>query len=363
MDTFTMKFQLGQGELEIGLIISPLDQTHRKFQVERITGEQNPVILTRSTNDKWLIENPGKWEISDRKFQELGKLIDAHLDKIDQIKNILVLTDFSEASFNAARFAAGLTQQVEVSSVILYHSYKFNPVAMNIRSQVTAGVVDVPQKSSELLENLKEKLEKLVDKKTKIELYTDDLPFIGGVKSIAEQQLVGLVVMGITGKSELEQILVGSNTTAMAKVCTIPLLIVPQKAKFEKIRRILFACDVKKFSISTPVDAIKTAVRKLDAKLLILNVGRFGGEQFEADTITGETLLHKKMDSMEPEYHYISHNDVAKGIMQFAGKHHIQLVITVPERYGFFESLFHRSLTKKLAFHTHIPLLLLKETI
>jgi hypothetical protein len=41
----------------------------------------------------------------------------------------------------------------------------------------------------------------------------------------------------------------------------------------------------------------------------------------------------------------------------------IQLVIMVPEKYGFFKSLFHHSVTKKLAFHTHIPLLLLKEII
>jgi nucleotide-binding universal stress UspA family protein len=363
MDTFTMKFQIGKGKLELGLIITPLDQTHRQFRVERITGEHNPVILTRAAEKRWRIDNPGKWAISDRKFQELGKMIDAHLDKIDQIKNILVLTDFSGASFNAARFAAGLTHQVEISAMILYHSYEFDRVAMNTRSQVPAGVVDVPQKSREQQENLKKKLEGLVDKKTSIAVYADNLPFIGGVKSAVEQQNAGMVIMGTTGKSELEQILIGSNTTALAKVCSIPLLVVPQKAKFERIRRVLFACDVKKFSITAPTEAIKTAVRKLDAKLLILNVGHSDEERFEADTITGETLLHEKMDNLAPEYHYISHEDVAKGIMKFAGKHDIQLVITVPERYGFFESLFHRSLTKKLAYHTHIPLLLLKETI
>lgn len=363
MDTFTMKFRIGKGQLEVGLMITPLDQDHHKFKLERITGEPDPVIMTRSAKDRWLIENPGKWSISNQEFQELGSKIDAHLDKIDQIKNVLVLTDFSEASFNAARFAAGLTHQVDIPCMILYHSYEFNPVAMNVRSRVSAGVADISQRSREQLGNLKKELENLVDKKTLIEFYADDLPFIGGVKSIAEQQHAGLVIMGITGKNELEQILVGSNTTALAKVCTIPLLIVPQKAKFEKIRRVLFACDVKNFSITAPAESIKTAVRKLDAKLLILNVGRSGAEQFEPDTVTGETLLHEKMDSLAPEYHYISHKDVAEGIMQFASEHDIRLVITVPEKYGFFESLFHRSLTQKLAFHTHIPLLLLKEII
>jgi hypothetical protein len=47
--------------------------------------------------------------------------------------------------------------------------------------------------------------------------------------------------------------------------------------------------------------------------------------------------------------------------MRFADREDIQLVITLPQKYGFFESLFHRSVTKKLAFHTHLPLLLLNE--
>ena len=363
METFTMKFQIAQGHLEIGLIITPVDMHHQQFKVERITGENNPVILTRSAKGRWFADNPGKWPITDRKFQKLGKMIDEHLHKIEQMKNILVLTDFSEASFNAARFATDLAHQVGISCMVLYHSYEFNPVAMTLTSQVPAGVVDVPHKSIEQLEDLKKDLEVLASKKTKIEIYADDLPLVSGVKFAAKQHHAGLVVMGITGKSELEKILVGSNTISMAKVCAIPLLVVPQEAKFKKIHQVLFACDVKKLSISTPVQAVKSVVHKLDAKLLILNVGHSDEGRFTPDRVTGETLLHEKMDDVGPEYHYINHEDIAMGIMEFAGKHNIQLVITVPEKYNFFESLFHRSLTKKLAFHTHIPLLLLKEAI
>jgi nucleotide-binding universal stress UspA family protein len=356
-----MKLQVGN--LEVGLIITPLDEHHRQFMAERVTGENDPVILTRSTKDLWLIENPGEWTIPDDKFQELGKMIGSHFHKIDHIKNILMLTDFSEAAANAARYAAELIHQLGASRLILYHSYGFNPIVMNIKLKIPVRSADASPKSKEQLEDLKNKLETLAGKKTKIEVYADDLPFLYGAQSVAEQQHAGLVVMGITGKSKLARILVGSNTVTMAKASAAPLLIVPQKAKFEKIRRVLFACDSKKLPVSTPVYAIKTFLHKLDAKLVILNMDHPDRDPLDPDTIAGEAALHEQWDSEEPEYHHTDHKDVAKGIMQFADQHDTQLVITVPEKYGFFESLFHRSLTKKLAFHTHIPLLLLKETI
>ncbi|WP_159452737.1 hypothetical protein [Pedobacter nyackensis] len=39
----------------------------------------------------------------------------------------------------------------------------------------------------------------------------------------------------------------------------------------------------------------------------------------------------------------------------------LQLLLDLsPQEYGFFEGLFHRSVTKKMAYHTHVPLLLFK---
>jgi hypothetical protein len=52
---------------------------------------------------------------------------------------------------------------------------------------------------------------------------------------------------------------------------------------------------------------------------------------------------------------------LAKGVMDFADEHQMQMVIAVPKAYGFFENIFHTSLTRKLAYQMHLPLLLFKE--
>jgi nucleotide-binding universal stress UspA family protein len=194
----------------------------------------------------------------------------------------------------------------------------------------------------------------LVGKQTRIETEADEFPLAPGVKRLTGNGDAGLVVMGITGKSDLEQILIGSHTLDLAKDSHTPLLIVPGSARFEKIRRIVFACDLEIAPDAIPVPAIRTLAQRLGARLVILNVGHEPAGQPVAEAFSG---------SEPPEYHQVARRDIAKGIMEFAGHHDIQLVITIPQKYGFFESLFHRSVTKKLAFHTHLPLLHLNEAI
>ncbi|MNL47104.1 hypothetical protein D3C87_1698710 [compost metagenome] len=136
----------------------------------------------------------------------------------------------------------------------------------------------------------------------------------------------------------------------------------PSVAAFQPIKTVVFACDLKKVSQSTPVLAIKAFVQALGAKLLILNVD-FDGAHFDPETLAEMTDLHQLWDDEGAEYHYIEHEDAAQGIMEFAGQQRAELVITVPKQYGFFENIFHRSMTKKLTYHTHLPLLLFKEDL
>ncbi|MEJ6980128.1 universal stress protein [Pedobacter sp. P351] len=360
MKLFTAKFRTGN--LDCGVIITP-SENNRKFKVEMVTGDPNPVVLKRSDNDSWTIENKGTLNVSDAEFQQLGQTIDAYLDRVYSMKTVVILTDFSDAAFNAARYAAALTHQLGTSDMILYHSYQIISGDKWLPASMPAEPIDIRAKSVKDLEDLKHKLQPLVNKQTIIEIRTDERPLVDAEQLISEQQNAGLVVMGITGKSNLEQILVGSNAIKVARECSAPLLIVPKGAKFEEIKRVVFACDLRRISSTTPVHAIKTFIHALNADLMILYRDQDGRDHFNPDTVSQQTLLHRQWDDEKPEYHYIEHDDIADGIMQFALGHDIQLVITVPQTYHFFESLFHRSLTKKLAFHTTIPLLLLREEI
>ena len=359
METFAVKFRAGS--LDLNTIVTGYDH-HRKFKAEMVTDESEPILLARSVKGEWTIVQRGIRHFSERDYEELENAIEAELNKKYGVKTMLVLTDFSDAALNAARYAAALTDQLNTSKLILYHSYDTTWVPPAAFAPLGPGFTESPEMILEKIMDLKNDLEDWVAEHTSIEIRTDERTLVSAVNMLSQQQHIGLIIAGITGKSDLEKILVGSNTVRLAKESLAPLLIVPPVAAFQPIKTVVFACDLKRVSMSTPVLAIKAFMHALGAKLLILNINH-DKAHFEPGTINELADLHQLWDDEQPEYHYLEHEDTLTGIMQFADQQGAELVIAVPKEYSFFENIFHRSMTEKIAYHTHLPLLLFKEDI
>lgn len=357
MKEFSVKFRTDS--LDLNAKVSP-NRRHGQFKVELAGQETEPLILTQLVNGDWEVTERGTNDLSDQELRDLGHAIDLKIKEIYQIKNILVTTDFSKASINAAEYAAALSHQLRIGNLVLYHSY----AALDIPSTSYAAMPwqydEQPEESLEKTKNLQKDLEALISTHTRIEVYNDERALIAAVNEISTKLSIGLVIASTTGKSNLERILVGSNTLSLAKHSKVPLLMVPPQFTFKPIKQIVFACDLKNISESTPIYAIRTFVHAIGAKLLILNVDQ-DETHFNPDRIKEMTALHQLWDREEPEYHYIDDENTAHGIVMFAEKYQADLIVTVPKVYGFFESIFHSSITKKLTYTTHLPLLLFKD--
>ena len=78
----------------------------------------------------------------------------------------------------------------------------------------------------------------------------------------------------------------------------------------------------------------------------------------------GESFaVHTVMDKLNPTYHYSHAKHFLDGVNQFVDEQGIDLVITVPKEHNFFERIFSSSHTKKLAFHSHVPVLVLSKQV
>lgn len=263
---------------------------------------------------------------------------------------LLITTDFSSTAAQAAKYAAKLSKALNLTSIILYHSYDMENVDTAL----------IHEGSLLALEVLLSTIEKDLHTDAKVQLIANDLPLVLGVDRICEQENVALVVAGTTGKSDLAQFFLGSNTVSLAEKCPAPLLIVPEDAEFEPIERIVFACAMNKVKESTPVDEITYFTKQLGSDLLVLNVG-LEHKRYHPNIIPEQQDIYNLLNHLEPVYHFIEDDEIAEGIMDFVEDKEAQILISVPKTYGFFESLFRRSITKNLASETEIPLLVLRE--
>jgi nucleotide-binding universal stress UspA family protein len=275
------------------------------------------------------------------------------------ITNILIFTDFSDAAANATNYAASLAMQLHATRLLICYSEHI-PSAMEVHIQNIIHAEGAHQRYLARLDALTNELRSKINGPIGIRAYIDQRPLDVIVDGFNKDQSIGLIVMGLAGKSAMEQTLLGSNTIRVAKITTIPLLIIPESASFKTIEKVVFACDLKNVSKNIPVLAIKQMAHKLGAKLSILNVSHQEG-RFNSDTVEKHHNLRQLWGNEKPEYHYINNDDIVMGIMNFANTNQVQLVIAVPRKHGFFANLFHNSVTRKLTYHMHLPLLLFKE--
>jgi nucleotide-binding universal stress UspA family protein len=215
---------------------------------------------------------------------------------------------------------------------------------------------DHAENAGEYLENLKKELEQKGDQNIDIEKeFGEDL--IDCLERLAYQKTATLIVMGITGKSPIEQLLIGSNTLKMAEKNICPVMIIPPEATYTEINNVALTSDFKNVGASTPVRFIKTVLEYFKAQLHIVNVSSEHYVALTEEMQQERATMQDMFSNFDPEFYFIGMNDFHEAIEQFVADKNIDLLIIVPRYRSGLGGFFKSSHTKRLAFHSSVPVL------
>ncbi len=289
------------------------------------------------------------------------------------MNKMLVLTDFSDNALHAALYAGLLARKTGTEKIILFHHFDIsallapNEISSLLAPVEATGVFNNYEWASEQIEtmrieNLKEldeireKLLAATDNKIDIESRTDSINLLESVNKICSTEKVDLVVMGIRGRSGLEKALIGSNATKAIENLKYPLLIVPMQTELSVPHTLLIATNLKPAPPDT-VESLRHTIWNWDAKMLALYVEP--RETDPAKTKQDTDSFLEQFKDFQPEFHSIASQDVEGTINQFANDRQVSVIVCLHRARHFFDSLFHKSLTKNLAWHSKIPLLVI----
>ena len=181
-------------------------------------------------------------------------------------------------------------------------------------------------------------------------LYGD---LIFNINKVCKEEAVDLIVMGTKGATGLKETFLGSTTGSVMSNTTVPVLGIPAEAEFRAVRNIGFTTQYK----DKDNDAIREAIiiaKKYDARIHCLYI-KSNEDPIDIEERIAEWKMFYKEDNIE--FHNFIDDDKEQAILEFIEDHFIDLLIMRTHKRGFFEGLFHRSLTKKMAYHTNVPLL------
>ncbi len=282
------------------------------------------------------------------------------------MKTYLVPVDFSETSVNAAKFAAALSHQTDVKEIILLNAYYVSPYETMLPSpdMVLLREEEIEENAADRirkLEKIKSSLLKLVKPGVKVTTHLNRSHLLRAVVENAISKKADVVIMGIKGNSSVDDTQIGSHVIKISKASPMPVVVVPTGYHFEGIKRIVVACDFDKVTETIPLEVLKRLLDKKHYELLVVNVDNDARHiQGDAEMMAEETALYAMLKEYHPKYSYINGTDVINSILQFAAEKDAQLVIALPHKYSFLQSLVHDSVSQRLAEAAAVPVLLLK---
>ncbi|MDV7138758.1 universal stress protein [Maribacter sp. TH_r10] len=262
--------------------------------------------------------------------------------------SILVATNFSKTSENAVEYAACLAKEFK-TRLILFNAFKIPIHASNAR--LSASFVE------NLMNKNKNKLKEIaLGLKRKFGIETETECSFVGLDQEADRLMQGydcrFLVIGMSSKS-MEQNLLGNPTTTLISMKRFPVLAIPVNAKFTGIKRILFACDLLQ---DIPLKTL-AKLRRIAADLKS-EVTVFYADQkiSELDDISHDSI-DKGLENLTLLYKNVESNKVIEALEKEITRSKSELLVMMPKKYGFWESLVHKSKTRVMASGLNIPLL------
>jgi len=275
------------------------------------------------------------------------------------MNTILVPTDFSPTARNAAIYAANFAKQMKSDRIILYNAYQAPVITdANMAMVETVDINELEKSSKENLEQFKTFLRPYFGNEITVDTLSEYGMIRADINGICTSNNVDFIVMGVTGGGKLEETLIGSFAIDVARRAEVPVIIVPPNAGFSEINEVMLACDFSKVVETTPVAPIKKILEATGAKLFVVNIDH-KNKHFAAETPFESLMLDTLLQGYNPEYKFIDDTDFVEGINRVALETKIDLIITIPKKMGWFDSLFKKSHTRMLAFHSHVPLMVI----
>lgn len=271
------------------------------------------------------------------------------------MKNIFIITDFSEASRNAGLYGIDIAKHFN-ADVILFHAYQA-PVQVP-ESYILYSTEDVWQSAKELLE--KEAAEINPGNKVKVEIcggegIPSDIVLIEARKKHAD-----VIICGMKGMGKGFRKIIGSTTSSLTRKSEIPLIIIPENAGFKLPVNIALASDIDPQTHGATVELLKAIGEKFSSKLAVVWVV---DEEFDHknESRFRPSGYINQLKSLDPVFEYPSGSNIVKTLEGFVKSHSIDLLAMIPHKHDLLERFFTESITKKMIFHSDIPMLVMPQ--
>lgn len=260
------------------------------------------------------------------------------------MKKLLVLTDFTanaaHAEAAALRLSAGLG-----AGVILYHAMLF----ISTMPSDSLGPY-VSETASALFENSRQRLQQEADQmknaSANIEGLKPDIEYMNGegslgdlIEELSEEPEIEMIIMGGRSGGAMEHLLTGSDTAAVIRKASKPVLIIPPTVTWGLPGKIVFATD---FGIAD-IPAVDFLLQWSKLPGFYMDVVHIIKQGEVVANIGSEVAFRKYLLHEQVNYIRLFCDDVRLGLQQYCKEHSVDILAMSHGHHSFISRLFRHS--------------------
>jgi nucleotide-binding universal stress UspA family protein len=268
------------------------------------------------------------------------------------MKTILVPTDFSENADKALDFALALAHKFN-AKLRLIHTYNTSAPAGHLGSINRVIKEDREKEMKAFLKATKESISFDLDIKGRCRKgYPIEL-----IENEAERIDADLIVMGTLGASNLGKQMMGSTASKVIKNTQFPVLAIPRDTHYADINNIVVAVDALTMSVLNTLNPMINIAQKSKLNIELVHVSN---QQVHTDI---DPTIKEYLEGLAVPFNYtkIQSDLIMEPILDFAHEKGNSVLCLVSRHRGWFENLFHSSVSQQVALKSDLPLLILQD--
>ncbi len=274
------------------------------------------------------------------------------------MKNILLLTDFSESSKNAMHYTMQLLEAQKVNFHLVYvhkaSTFTSADLMTTGNDNLYASIVKSPKED---LEDLVATLQlKFKNDNHTFSTHIDYDVFTDAINQLVKLHNVDLIVMGTNGVTGADEVVFGSHTLNVIRKVEHPTLIIPKDFKFYKPETVLIPLDQNDQLNNNRLNKI---ISLIDKKTINYHVLRISDKSItESDDLkTLDSLLTKANYT----YHHVSNVPMHHVVDTYLQTNTIDFEVFIIQKTSFLERLFSGSPITKHSKIASVPLYILHD--
>lgn len=289
------------------------------------------------------------------------------------LRRILVPVDFSVYSRNACMYALNLADKLQ-ADLKIFHVY-YAPIidlvpitdAYSIQVDMDINLREMETSARRNLVNFVNEIRQMAAErgleKVKIGYSLREGIVEDEISNMAKAFKPGLIVLGSKGKGEKQSDIIGSVVYKVLDRSKVPVLAIPENSTFDtsrEMKNIVYATDFDD-SDYVAIRRLMSIVNQFQVKIHCIHVSKDPVRSWDTNKMSSLKEYFQKINpSVVVECNLMEGEDAMGKLEEYTRNNKIDLIALVNRKKGLITRLFKTGLTRKLIYHSSLPLLIFR---